>query len=112
MKDLIGEKGNSIDILTGLEAEYEKQNDLAATSTRSMTAEQKAASLKSIELSTQITKLKGKIGNIDEQIKTTTGTQQNLNDEWDYASDYITTYSTTAQKRNAKCCDRSNICLF
>jgi hypothetical protein len=54
------------------------------------------------DLREKVDKLKGALNKVNDQIADTKKTQDNLNKSWDYAADYITTYSDTTKKEMPK----------
>jgi hypothetical protein len=102
LKDLEEERKTAVELLADKQAEYNDTIGVGNTNLHTASEEQKEAAKKSNELRTEISALEGTVDSLDTQINTTTGSQQDLNNEWDYATDYITTYSDTAKKEMPK----------
>jgi hypothetical protein len=96
LKDLEDERQAVVDLLAEKQTAYNDTVKTAETNMHGATEEQKQAALKAIELSAEISKLEGVQDDLDGQITTTRKSQKKLNDEFDYAADYIKTYSDTA----------------
>ncbi len=87
----------TLKLINQKEAELEVIRGKGLATTRAATTEQKNNSLEYGNLSMEIDKLKGTYNNINDSIDETIKTQEELNGEWLYATDYIGKYSKTAE---------------
>lgn len=76
---------------------YNTALETGRISSSGLTQEQKDQVLANMQLSTEITKLEKNLKGIDGQIKETKTSQGKLNTEWNYATTYISNYSSTAK---------------
>lgn len=102
LKSLQDERTTAQQKLDDITAEYNETLTTSTSRSSSLTQEQKDAALKAIELSSKMTELKKTIDKLDGQIDTTKELQSKLNSEWDYAEDYIKTYSSTTSTEMPK----------
>lgn len=93
LKDLETERSDLLKTIKEKQDLYNEALKTGSTNSATLTQEQKEHALKTIELSGQITNLEGKLGDLDDQINDTKGTQKDLSDAWTYATDYIAEYS-------------------
>lgn len=97
LKDLSEERKVAVDKLKVAEDELNTAVQESSTYGEASAETAKKVFLAHQEYDRTINELKRSIKNIDGQIVTTTDTQKKLNSEWDYAVDYIQTYSSTAK---------------
>lgn len=79
--------------LNKVQSEYNEKTRIANEATGEATLEQKEAHREAGKLWTEMKNLNNQLDTIDDLIKTTKDSQSDLNSEWDYATDYISTYS-------------------
>jgi hypothetical protein len=88
--------------LNGLETEYQEAMDAVSMGGEVYDQWQKTHTKSAADLYKEIKELKKSMGDYDEQITETKGYQKDLNKQFDYASEYIATYSSTANKELPK----------
>jgi len=102
LKELEEEHSGIVELLNQKRAEYESIAKAGAGADRSASEEQKKAALQSMKLSTEISRLERSQKELKKQIDETKKSQNKLSKEWDYATNYITTYSTNVQESMKK----------
>ena len=102
LKELEEEHSGIVELLNQKRAEYESIAKAGAGADRSASEEQKKAALQAINLSTEISRLERSQKELKKQIDETKKSQNKLSKEWDYATNYITTYSTNVQESMKK----------
>lgn len=98
IKTITTERNTAVTLLTQKEKLLDEAMEAAYGTAEEYDKWQKENKTSASKLNTEVTNLKSKINELDGQIDTSTDTQKNLNSEWDYATDYISTYSDTAKK--------------
>lgn len=102
LKELETERGDVINLIDEKQKKLNETQGVGNTQLRTASDEQKEAQKQALALGGEITQLTKKSNELKKQIDTTKGSQAELSNEWDYATDYISTYSATAQREMPK----------
>lgn len=98
LKERQEERLNIMKQLQEVTDQYNATTSDGVVQTRAMTQEQKQNVLKSIELEGQMHNLERQLAAFDDTTQETIDSQKKINKEWDYATDYISDYSTQVEK--------------